>query len=567
MRSVLALTVGASLLLAGCTSEREPSAPGVAPAGSGTGAPVKPFVWGFEREFAGYNLNTPEGGTLGNIVVLNGVQTGFYQIGPDGTLIPTTDFGTYQKISDKPLTVRYQFSDKAVWSDGTPIGCEDMVFAWLSGSGITGPKGFEVGGTDGLADMDKPRCAAGGKTVVVTYRRPYADWPTQFGVASLLPSHIVARQGGLTKSWLYYADHPTSPELAKAIDFFNHGWSLSPGELKKDLMPSSGPYLIDSWLPGQSLTLVANPRWWGKPPKTPTVIIRYISPSGQAQALENGEIQAMDPDPQVDLMKQLAALGDSVTVTTGSALSYEHIDLSFRGVFKDRSVREAFVKCLPRRQIVDNLIKPVNPAAEILQSRFVLPWQADYARFRNAVGGERYDAVDIPGAKRLLAGRKPTVRLGWNKSANGVNKRRADEVLLIQQSCEQAGFKVVDAGTATFLDKEWVAGNYDLALFSWTLSSNTVGQGGRFQSDGGMNTMGYADPEVDRLLTQQSAELDPDRQVEIAKQVDALLWRDFATIPIFASPGVLATAKGVQGVRYNPSVVNLTWNVGDWVRG
>lgn len=566
-RTVLALALGSSLIASGCTSSPDPTTSRAVFEPTPAAAGSAPFVWGFEREFSSYNLNTPEGGTTGNLVVLNAVQTGFFQYGPDGSPIPTTDFGTYEKIADRPLAVRYRFNDKAVWSDGAPIGCEDMVFAWLSGSGVTGPKGFAVGGTTGLEDMKKPDCSPDGKTVTVTYRRPYADWETQFGVASLLPSHIVARQGGLTKSWVEYADIPRSPQLVKAIEFYNHGWSLKPGELKKDLMPSSGPYLIDSWDAGQSLTLKANPKWWGKPPKTSTVTIRHISGSAQVQALENGEIQVMDPEPQVDLMKQLAALGDSVDVTKGSAFRYEHLDFSFRGVFADRSLREAFAKCVPRQQIVDSLIKPVNPSAEIQQSRFVLPFQPEYTQFERSVGGEKYTAVDIAGAKRLLAGRRPMVRIGWNKDPRVLNKRQADTVLLIQESCAQAGFRVVDAGSPTFLDLEWVAGNYDVALFGWTLGSNTVGQGDRFRTGGGSNTLGYSNREVDRLFTQQTAELDCGRQVAIAKRIDALLWKDLVTIPLFAHPGVLATAKGVTGVEYNPSMVNLSWNIAEWGRG
>lgn len=453
-----------------------------------------------------------------------------------------------------------------MWSDGAPIGCEDMVFAWLSNSGVTGPKGFAVGGTTGYEEMEKPRCAPGDKVVTITYRRPYADWSTQFGVAKILPSHVVARQGGLTRSWVEYADTPRSPELAEAIRFFNRGWSLEPGTLKKEIMPSSGPYVIDSWAAHQSITLKANPKWWGKPPRTETVVIRYLAGSAQAQALQNGEIHAMSPEPQVDLMRQLEALGDSVQVTTGAAFQYEHLDFGFGGIFKDRTVREAFARCLPRQGIVDALVRPVNPDAVVQQSRFVLPSQPAYSRFRDSAGGEKYASVDIAEAKRLLAGQTPTIRLGWDKNAAALNKRRADTLLLIQESCGKAGFDVIDAGTPTFMDKEWVAGNYDVALFSWTLDATTVGQNDRFQTNGGLNTMGYSNAGVDELFRRQTAELGTAGQVAIAEQIDSLLWKDLATIPLFALPGVLATAKGVTGVRYNPTVMNLTWNIAEWSR-
>lgn len=563
-KPIVAIAVLVAALLVACTS----TAPRPLSSAASTSTTARPdsLSWAFEQEFTGYNLNTPEGGTQANLVVLNGVIGGFWQFGTDGSVVPTPDFGTYQKIGDKPLRVRYVFNPKAVWSDGTPIGCEDMVFAWLALSGVTGKKGFAVGSTLGFEDMAKPQCRAGDKAVTITYQRPFADWAAQFGVTTLMPSHVVARQAGLRKSWLEYADAPRSPELAEAIAFWNTGWNLKPGELKKDVMPSSGPYLIDSWTAGQSITLKANPRWWGRPPRTRTIVIRFIAGTAQPQALLNDEIQAMDPQPQTDLVRQLKAAGESVDLTFGEAFRYEHLDFGFKGVFRDRTLREAFAKCVPRQLIVDNLVKPQNPEATVLDSRFLYPFQSSYDSFVQGLGGERYARVDIAGARRLLAGRRPKIRLGWFKDPASLNKRRADTVTLVRSSCAQAGFEVVDAGTPTFLDKEWVAGNFDVALFSWNGSSLAAGNVDYFRSGAGFNPTGYANPAVDRLLTRLVQEPDHRRQLALMKQVDKQLWSDLATIPLFAFPAVLATVRGVEGVRYNPAVVDLTWNVADWGR-
>ena len=65
--------------------------------------------------------------------------------------------------------------------------------------------------------------------------------------------------------------------------------------------------MIDSWESGNSLTLEANDNYWGEAPKAETVVIRFIDDTAQPQALENGEIQAMDPQPNPDLKKQLEA--------------------------------------------------------------------------------------------------------------------------------------------------------------------------------------------------------------------------------------------------------------------
>ena len=412
--------------------------------------------------------------------------------------------------------------------------------------------------------MQAPQCKAGDKNFTIVYKKSFADWSSRFGPAEIVPAHVVEEQSGMTKTFVDYASDPTSPDLAKAIAFWNKGWAFNPGQLNKAIIPSSGPYLIDSWAAGQSLTLKANPSWWGTPPKTGTIVLRYIGGPQQAQALQNGEVQAMDPQPQVDVVNQLKALGNTITFSTSDQYTYEHLDFSFKGEFKDKTLREAFAKCVPRQQIVDNLIKPLNPDAQILQSRFVFPFQPAYSQFATGVGGQAYDSVDIAGAKKLLAGRTPTVRIGWRKDPAQLNQRRADTLALIQASCAKAGFKVVDTGTPTFFDKEWPAGNFDVAMFAWSGSPLATGTVGIYDSNSSQNPGGYSNPRVDALDQQLTTEIDKSAQVKTQLQLDTVLWSDLATIPLFAFPAVFAAAKNAQGLQYNATQADLSWNAADW---
>jgi peptide/nickel transport system substrate-binding protein len=248
---------------------------------------------------------------------------------------------------------------------------------------------------------------------------------------------------------------------------------------------------------------------------------------------------------------------DAVVVllySTEDQFTYEHWDYNFGGVFKDKRLREAFTKCLPRQQIIDNLIKPQNPDAKILQSRFIFPFQKEYSQFETGVGGEAYNTVDIPGAKALLtqAGKIGLpVRIGWRKDPEALNQRRADTVALVKASCDQAGFKVIDSGTPSFFDKEWPAGNWDVDMFAWIGSPTVTGSNDTFKTGGGQNPGKYSNKEVDALLDKLATTLDREGQVAILKQIDTALWTDLATIPLFAHPGIVATTSNAEGVTYN----------------
>jgi peptide/nickel transport system substrate-binding protein len=381
----------------------------------------------------------------------------------------------------------------------------------------------------------------------------------------ILPAHVVEKNAGVA-DLIAAADEPTGADSKKLAQFYNEGFNTNPGTIKPDVFLSSGRYKLTQWQAGQSLTLEANDKWWGAPPKSKTIVVRYIGDDQQAQALQNGEIDFMDPQPQVEIVNQLKALGDKVNFSTHDQFTFEHLDFNFRGDFKDRNLREAFAKCVPRQQIIDNLIKPQNENAQIQTSRYVYPFQDSYGEFAN-VGSEKYNATDIPGAKALVdaAGKSGmTVRIGWRKDPAALNKRRADTLALVAASCKQAGFNVVDNGTPDFFEKDLPTGNFDVAMYAWSGSPLVTGSSAIYITKGGSNYQAYSNPQVDQLTAQLNGEIDTTKQVDLMKQIDTTLWTDLTTIPLFAFPGILATVPEAENVEYNATQQELAWNAHQW---
>ncbi len=100
---------------------------------------------------------------------------------------------------------------------------------------------------------------------------------------------------------------------------------------------------------------------------------------GQVQALQNGEVDLIGPQASADVLSALQAL-NGVTIDNAVEGTYEHVDLVFNngGPFdpatyggdaaKALAVRTAFLTAVPRQTIVDNLIVPLNPKAEVRNS-------------------------------------------------------------------------------------------------------------------------------------------------------------------------------------------------------
>lgn len=436
----LAVVAGGALLLTACggnDSASKPAASGSAAASAPASA--QSINYAFDQEFSSYNGNTSAENAARNNQPLQRVLTGFWYYGGDGAVTPDTDFGTYEKVSDDPLTVKYTINPAATWSDGTPIDCDDLALSWAANSGKV--EGFSTAGTTGWELTDAPKCDKGGKEITHVYSEPFADWRGGlYSQGQIMPAHVVEKKGNISEEELIAAvKDGDAKKLADAIKFYNDGWIMKGTLLSEDLIPSSGPYKLSKIDAGQSLTLVANDKYWGAKPAIQTVVERYIALDQQAQALQNGEVNIAVPQPGPDVLNQLNAL-EAVTVKSGPQYFFDHLDFNFdSSPFKDRTLREAFAKCVPRQLIVDNLIKPLNPEAKILQARITSSVQASYADIVTGLAGEekKYDAVDIDGAKALLEKAGKTgleVKIGYNTP----NPRRTSVVQLISDSCNKA---------------------------------------------------------------------------------------------------------------------------------
>lgn len=573
----LAIVAGGALLLSACAgndSASNPTASGSASASAPAPA-AQTITYSYEQEFHSYNNNTAAENATRNAGPLQRVLTGFWFYGDKGAITPDKDFGTYEKTSDDPLTVDYTISDKAVWSDGSPIDCDDVLLWWASNSGKV--KGFSASGTTGVEDTKLPECDKGGKKFSLIYDKPFADWIANGpGATAMLPAQVVEKQAGLSEDDFIAAVKATdAKKLEKAIKFYNDGW-ISEGTLPAaDLIPSSGPYKLSKMDAGQSLTFVANDKWWGAPAATPTIVERVIALDEQSQALQNREVQIVQPQPGPDVLKQLQAL-EGVKTEISDAYTYEHLDFNFdSSPFKDKALREAFAKCVPRQLIVDNLIKPVAPEAKPLEIRNVAPFQSNYAAVVAASGGAAaaYAQPDVEGAKALVekAGKTGTeIKIGYQTP----NPRRTAAVQLIIDSCNKAGFKVVDKGSEDFFGTVMPANGYDVALFAWSGSSLVSGWGSTYTTpvkcDGenkGNNNGCYANKEVDALVKKLNSTVDLAAQDPIIGQIEKILWDDLATIPLFQHPGLYAWDETLQNVVPNPAQSTITWNMDKWTSG
>lgn len=587
-----ALTAGAgvaiaALALAGCTTTQDSTG---GDSGSSEGGTITIAT---TNAFTSFNGDTPEANldTNGMVGYLTGVSGGlglggFLRLDSDFSVLPNTDFGTYETVSEDPLTVKYTLNEGLTWSDGEPINADDMLVNWAISSGyyddavldastgdVTngGTQYFSLAGsTAGLDTTAFPEIGDDNMSMTITYGTPYVDYELFNPIGK--PAHVLAEKAGVSEADFIEllntlpegnpeAPVATNATLKAAADFWNTGYDVTSMPTDESLLVASGPFIVTDFTAEQSITLGKNPEYTGEmSPAYDQLIIRFIGDSNaQVTALQNGEVQAIQPQASADTLTALE--NANATVHSGDQLAYDHVDLSFGGVFADANVREAFLKTIPRQQILESIVTPVNPEAEVLNSQIFLPTDGDqYTTAVEASGYDQYTEPDIEGAKALLAGATPTVRILYNTN----NPNRVDSFRAIQQSAQQAGFVIEDAGSP-----DWSSllgsGSYDASIFGWV----SPGAGNAalpqiFKTGGGGNYNNYSNAEVDALVDQSQVTVDADELADLKVQIDAATAQDFYGLPLFQSPGLFADNGSVTGVTYFGGQTGIVWNAQEW---
>lgn len=602
------VAVGA-VVLAACSNAPGNSTPsGSASATSGAAASGGTITVAETNSFSSFNYNTANGNLDINAKIVEyPTRSWFWSV--DGNsfsaggvkLIKDTSFGTYEVLSQNPLTVKYTIAPGVVWSDGVPVDASDLLLAWAVDSGHYNSPGKDgksgtdddvsyfdyAGDTSTLGLTSFPTISDDNRSMTLTYSKPAADW--EVALTQDEPAHVVAKKAGLADGQALVdllkklADSaPTAtaadPQLKKVADFWNTGFDTTVLPSDPELYLSDGPYIVSDIVENQSVTLIPNPKYTGSlKPKLDQIVMRTIPDATAAvQALQNGDVDVISPQPSADTLTALKGVS-SVTVHQGDQLAYDHVDLTFNngGPFDPKTyggdaskalkVRQAFLKTIPRQAILDAIVTPLKSDAKILNSQIFVPAQTQYADSVSKNGSSAYPGdPDIAGAKQLLSEAgvtNPTVRILYSST----NPNRVNTFQLIQKSAQEAGFTIVDDA-----QPKWSSllgnGSYDASIFGWInpgVGVSNIPQ--LFKTGAGSNYGGYSNATVDKLSDQLIGELDTTKQGQIEEQMDAQLFPDAFGLPLFQSVGIDAINNRVGGItQYNPSQSGVWWNTWDW---
>ena len=503
-----------------------------------------------------YNTNTVVGAASAGPQAFARALTGFSYHGPEGQVVADRDFGTVSVVGRAPLVLDYAINDAAVYSDGKPITCDDMVLAWAAQSGRF--PGFDAASRAGYGDIASIDCAPGQKKARVSFVRDrgFVDFGQLFAATTMMPSHVIADElgagDGSVTAALQGGDLPTVDRIAQ---LWNTTWNLTP-DLDRKHFPSSGPYEVGSVGKDGSVELVANDKWWGAKPVAGRITV-WPRGADVQERVNSGKYDVVDI--AAGSSGTLTLPGDYTRSDSASA-GVEQLIFAPSGPLLDPAARRAVALCTPRDLIARNAEVPLansrlNPTAE----------DSITAAESAAEGGQF--STSNPVAARNAIGAKPlTVRIGYQSP----NARLAAAVGAIAKACQPAGIAVQDAASDA-IGPQALRDNSIDALLASTGGAAGSGSTGSSAMDAyalfsgnGNNLSGYANEQVDGVIGALAVTADPKELARLLGEGAPVLWGDMPTLPLYRQQRTLIVSTKMTAVNGNPTRWGAGWNMDRW---
>jgi peptide/nickel transport system substrate-binding protein len=487
--------------------------------------PVDKITWGVYRETNSldpiYAFDYPE-----NTVLAVLCETLLRQE-PDGSITS----GLADLSYTNPTTMVFTLKPGVTFWDGNPLTPEDVVFSLQRN---TDPQlgGFYGATFSRVSSIE----ATSSNQVTITLSQP------DYWLAGELAS---------TPGWIVEKAYVES----KGKDF----GTPSGGTM------CTGSYKLDSWKPGDVLSVVRNDSYWNPDVKPLVTEIDFKGTPDEASltsALLNGGVNGYYAF-SIATLDQLRQ-SDNVTVTDGAGWNTDaFIVSSFDGALGDVRVRQALSMALDRQGIIDTVYK----GAALMPKSLSAPgtWGYGQSVFQSAWDDLPDITQDIDAAKKLVqdAGATgKTITIGMSSELANI----ATEASAYQSAAESIGMHVklksvsaanyinffIDAKARADIDGFFTVNYGDYADPAALLATLVL-------PDGSQNYSGYSNPQVTQLMDQARTTGDDTQRATLVADAQKLIMQDLPWIPDALPSSSLVTSSDLTGAVASFAYMFAPW--------
>ena len=439
---------------------------------------------------------------------------------------PDSGLAESWEASADGLTWTYTLRPDLLWSDGTPLTANDVVYTFdriLNGRYEQRNYGNYVRNITSVEATDD-------RTVVMTTREPS---PIMERLAVyILPEHV----------W--------SSVDAKAVKSFAN--EPEPGQT----LVGSGPFLVVERRTGQFIRMVANDNYYKGRPNVDELVFRvYNNPDALGQALVKGEID-IATGLTADVFSTLEGQ-EGITTYAGSYSGFNELAFNMGAALtdgtpigdgnphmQDQKVRLAISHAIDRQQMVDRILDGYGtPGSTIIPPLYsTLHTDPGTQGYDPALANQILDDAGYPmgpdGVRIGPDGEPMRYRLFVRSDSDSSVKSgeyfksylaaigiEAD----IKPVDENALFEIIGRGEFDMFEWGWVVEpDPDYQLSTFTCGKRSYEDGGEIYAD--LSDSFFCNEEYDALYAQQAVTTDQAARAEIVKQMQQIIYDNVAYV-------------------------------------
>lgn len=402
-------------------------------------------------------------------------------------------------------------------------------------------------------------------TVKIRWTKPYflAEQFT-FGVP-IVPRHVYSvDQNGEPISFDF-----SSKEFA---DGFNNHWANT-------RMCGTGPMMFQEWKRDNRLVLVRNPDYWDQPFYFTQVVFRSIPNVNTSlqNVLRNEMDWAMilEKDMYFQTLEHPRVKEGKVVLKDFAYPGYRYIGYNLRrDLFKDKRVRWALGHCMPVQKIIDEVLKglavrvsgPFLPGSSACDET-IEPLPFDLEKARALLDEAGWKDTDQDGLRdKVVSGKKQPARFEIIVPSSIPNYLTIASIW--KENCRQAGVGVVITPVKWQLMLQKLRQKeFDSAMLGWGTSWSKgdpfqLWHGSQADTPDSSNSIGYVNPQVDKLIEELRVTFDPKRQTEIYHAIHRLIYEDQPYTFLFnqrMTAGYDARLENVRFYKVRPCIDMTEW--------
>jgi peptide/nickel transport system substrate-binding protein len=462
------------------------------------------------------------------------IFNGLVKYDTDLTLVG--DLAESWDISEDGRVITFHLRKGVRWTDGVEFTADDVMFGYktiISENTPTPYKGdfLEVKKAE---VVDK-------YTFRVTYEKPFAPALSSWGNLPILPKHLLEGKD-ITKT-----------------DFGRKPVGM-------------GPFILEKWEPGQSLTLKANKNYFEGRPYLNYYVYRIIpDQSTMFMELRAGGVDMMGLTPiQYTRQTDTEYFKKNYRKYRYPVFAYTYLGFNLKHpFFKDKRVRKAISYAIDKEEIIDVVLFSLGTAATGPYVPNTWPYNPDV---------QRYD-YNPELARRLLK------EAGWmDKDGDGVlekdgvpfeftiltnmgNSLREKTATIIQWRLKQVGIKVNvrlvewSAFINEFIDKR----RFEAVILGWSIGLDPDQYDIWHSSkthEKEFNFVSYNNPEVDKLLEMGRRVFDQQKRKKIYYKFQEILAEDAPYVFLYVPDALPIVHARFRGIK--PSPIGITYNIHRW---